>query len=169
MAKNISVSQSAAAGMFVCLYTLFLVAAGSGCRPAPVEPAPVVEESANVAATRVYVDATLETACGVSDTLDFYPFDAFVWENPNGDVLKNVAHCLAQGRLKGRKVRLVGHHAPDTPDPSKAKFGKSRAAMVREYLLFHGVEPSSAVVQPAASVRGADTPDGRRVDLELIP
>lgn len=147
-----------------------LLAPGAGCRPAPVEAAPVMREPAPVAATRVYVDAQLVTGCELSDRREFYAFDAFVWENPNGDALKDLAHCLARGRLKGREVRLIAHHIPGAPDPSETKFGKPRAAMVREYLLFHGVKKEAVVVQPDGETPpGADTPDDRRVDLELIP
>ena len=125
---------------------------------------------APVAATRVYVEAQLVAACEVADTREFYPFDAFVWENPNSDALKDLAHCLARGRSKGRQVRLVGHDTPGALDPYETRFGKSRAAMVREYLLFHGVKPEAVVVRPDdEALPDAHTQDSRRVDLELIP
>lgn len=170
MRENDAATRTTTFAPLARLLSLALVASGAGCRPAPVEKAPVVERPAPVAATRVYVEAQLVTGCEVSDRSEFYPFDAFVWENPNGDALKDLAHCLARGPFKGRKVRLVEHDTPDASGRYETKYKKSRAAMVREYLVFHGVEPAAVVVQAEdEALPTASSPDGRRVELELIP
>jgi peptidoglycan-associated lipoprotein len=140
--------------------------------PAQAEmPAPV-EHPYHV--TGVSLDPQLMSSCKIAGVQTFFTFDSEEVDPPKDTVLYQVAQCLTDGPLKGRKVRVVGHTDPRGSDRYNDELGRSRAESVREYLVFHGVGPDTVEFLSMGEA-GADEsspaewPYDRRVDIHLAP
>jgi outer membrane protein OmpA-like peptidoglycan-associated protein len=164
------------------LLTSLIVALAAGCSRSKAdradasrdpEPAAKSGERAHTV-TGVRVDPELRTACGLAEVETFFEYDSTELDPPQDTALYRLAHCLADGKAKGRHVRVVGHTDPTGSDRYNDELGKSRAQAVREYLVLHGVaheqiETLSMGEAGADEKSPAEWPYDRRVDIRLAP
>lgn len=152
-----------------CLAAVILGLACSSATPPPGRPPPRPSRQSII---EVRVDPGLLSGCELPAARTRLPYDPAVLEPPRSDVLKDVAHCLARGRLAGRGICVVGHIDPRRPARYVAARGQSSAETLGEYLVFHGVDRAAIEIQ-ASGDGEADAPivagvtGHRRVELHL--
>lgn len=167
----------------VLFTTLVAAALAVGCSrssadraPASPEPEPTATPAASTerphTVSGIYLDPELKSGCGIDEVQTYFEFDSADVDPPEGTILYQVAKCLESGAFKGQKVRIVGHADPRGGDTYNDELGKSRAAAVREYLVFHGVK-HEAIEMLSMGEAGADEKSpaewsyDRRVDIRL--
>ncbi|HEY8074161.1 MAG TPA: OmpA family protein [Labilithrix sp.] len=101
-----------------------------------------------------------------------FDFDEAALLPEDRDVLEQVARCVTQGPMKGRKLLLVGRADPRGETEYNMVLGQNRADTVRDYLLHLGVayEKLGGTTRGELDAEGKDE-DGwkrdRRVDILL--
>src|SRR5689334_11010192 len=101
------------------LFSSFLaVALAAGCsrtspdRAAPAhepEPAATTRSEPAFTTTGVYLDPRVTETCKIVGAETFFEYNSADLELPDDTALYQVAECLANGPLRGHKVRVVGH------------------------------------------------------------
>lgn len=166
----------------VLFSALFALALAEGCSRSSADRASREPETSEAAATPtaghtvtgVSLDAELRSGCGIKGVQTFFEYDSTDVDPPEDTVLYQLAHCLAEGPLQGRKVRVLGHTDPRGSDRYNDELGKSRAQAVREYLVNHGVDHRSIEMLSmgeamADQANPAEWPFDRRVTIRLMP
>jgi len=102
-----------------------------------------------------------------------FDFDRSAVRPEDGAVLAQVARCVTVGRLKGRRLRLVGHADPRGESEYNFALGENRAESVRTYLNALGVDPIFVTATSRGKLDAVGTDEAtwqtdRRVDLDLL-
>ncbi|MBL9101166.1 MAG: hypothetical protein JNL82_09420 [Myxococcales bacterium] len=156
----------------VGLVVAALLAGCSGGPPPaspPTEPAP---RSGRL--TRVRFDRGLASACDAADAEAGFTVDIGFIRPPEGAPLTRLARCLADGPLKGRRIRLVERTTLPWPGRDGARVDALHAFAVRDHLVFHGVARDAVdVVSEPLPVTGGSSVErasyAPRVDVGLLP
>lgn len=125
--------------------------------------------------TGVAFDPTIASACGIAlPPTTYFEFDSAALGPDDNVNLRDLAACVSNGPLYGRRIELVGHTDPRGTDEYNQRLGRSRAESVREYMVSIGVAPTHVVVtsmgeQQADTDDITDWPHERRVDVRLLP
>ncbi len=101
-----------------------------------------------------------------------FDFDSSDLTPADRDVLAQVARCLIEGPLKGRRVDLVGRADPRGETEYNMGLGGERSAAVEQYLTALGVDPDqmSTTSRGELDAKGSDEESwqaDRRVDMRL--
>jgi peptidoglycan-associated lipoprotein len=168
--------------LFTALFALTLAegCSRSSADRAPATREPEASEAASDTSGRAYtvtgvsLDPDLRSGCGIKGVQTFFEYDSTDVEPPEDTVLYQLAHCLSEGPLQGRKVRVVGHTDPRGSDRYNDELGKSRAQAVREYLVNHGVDHTAIEMLSMGEAMAdegnpAEWPFDRRVSIRLMP
>jgi len=121
--------------------------------------------------TGVDIDRSLVDACGIKATNAFFPFDSFDLRPTAYPLMNEVASCVTEGALAGRKLQVTGHADPRGSDEYNQKLGKDRAQSVADFLVSVGVHKDRIEVisrgEEGVSSDPHDWPRERRVDIRL--
>lgn len=117
----------------------------------------------------VYLDPALTAICELDGIDELVELDAESRSAATDEVLGDVARCVKDGALQGRRIELVGH-APRN-DEFVRSFGKSRAETVKEILLQDGLKQDDLVTHTSDPEDDPDAasawPTTRRVDVRV--
>lgn len=80
--------------------------------------------------------------------------------------LEVIAHCLSQGPLRGRRVRLIAYGSGRSSS-TQLKSSLLRGETVQRYLVGNGVAEKNVIVETALPPTGGAAPAD--VDLQLYP
>ncbi len=88
------------------------------------------------------------------------------------EVLGQIAKCLTNGPLKGRRIQLVGRADPRGEEEYNMSLGERRAASVKEYLTGLGVANDNVALTSRGELDATGTDElgwqrDRRVDVNL--
>lgn len=88
------------------------------------------------------------------------------------EVLGQIAKCLTNGPLKGRRIQLVGRADPRGEEEYNMSLGERRAASVKEYLAGLGVSNDSVALTSRGELDATGIDEegwrrDRRVDVNL--
>jgi peptidoglycan-associated lipoprotein len=164
----------------------FLFACG-GDPPKPKAPqvkasepskAPVTKEAvdeqvrASPTVSAATIDPAISKACGLSAIEAYFAFDSVQVRVEDGRTLEKVALCFAEGPLKGRTLRVVGHTDSRGADEYNMVLGLSRADTIGNFVKTHGlpgkqVQTTSRGKLDAQGSDDASWAKDRRVDLLL--
>jgi peptidoglycan-associated lipoprotein len=103
-----------------------------------------------------------------------FDYDQFQLLPEDRDLLEQVAQCLTQGPLKGRKVELIGRADPRGTEEYNLGLGTRRASTVGDYLRRLGVSSNQLSLTTRGDLDATGRDDSgwhqdRRVDLQLRP
>lgn len=124
------------------------------------------------------VSNAIARACGIASRADGKPvapsfeYDSAALAEEDRALLAQVAKCLTEGALKGRKVNLVGRADPRGEGEYNMTLGGSRADTVKRYMVDLGVGRdrmlgTSRGEMDATGTNEAGWARDRRVDVEL--
>lgn len=122
----------------------------------------------------VVIDDRVLAACGLPSNGDapHFAFDSADLAPSGRDALDQLARCMLEGALKGKRLRLVGRTDPRGEDEYNMALGGQRAETVARYLHERGV-PDERLVRTSRGKLDAQGNDestwalDRRVDVEL--
>lgn len=101
----------------------------------------------------------------------YFEFDSAEASGADQPTMKTLATCMAEGPLKGKTIRLIGHTDPRGTEGYNEKLGLERAERVKQYLVNHGIEGKRVMVESAgedeARPTRKDWPKDRRVEIEI--
>jgi outer membrane protein OmpA-like peptidoglycan-associated protein len=117
--------------------------------------------------TRVAVEDSITRACDIEASRTYFELDP-VALSTHDEALERVADCLANGKLKGRRVRLIGYSALQATG-QYTKEGKKRADSVASFLEERGVEAAKIIETERDQAAAGRSPYSyeRRVDVDL--
>lgn len=143
-------------------------------QPASVETAPIEPAAAS---PQLGVSDDLAKQCELKFSsvpeAPKFDYDNFTLLPQDREVLEQVARCLTEGPLAGRKVDLVGRADPRGTQEYNLGLGTRRASTVKDYLRRLGVGQGqiSTNTRGDLDASGADESswrEDRRVDLKLV-
>ena len=149
--------------------------------PVPVTSAPPAEAPksklpteapASPSASAVRISDEIVRVCGIKAPDAYFAFDSANLRKDDIIALDQVATCFAQGPLKGRTLRVLGHTDPRGSSEYNMTLGQSRADSVAGYVTNKGLDKSKVQSSSRGSMdaEGSDEPSwakDRRVDLLL--
>ncbi|MCA9515040.1 MAG: OmpA family protein [Myxococcales bacterium] len=121
--------------------------------------------------THVLVDPSVRDACGVHEANAAFELDTAKISDTANRNLGDLADCLKNGALRGRRVELVAYADPRSAAEYDTSMAAERAQAVAAELSRHGVESGCVQVQ-AIDPRLEDIQPGaltiaHRVDVRL--
>ncbi len=123
-------------------------------------------------AARVYIDAKILAACGLTLPQAYFSFDSAKLGTDDEQELQAVADCLVSGKLAEASVTLVGHSDPQGSSAYNEDLSEDRAQSVMQFLERAGVGVERMEVMPmgeeVASEDPSEWPADRRVDIRLV-
>lgn len=146
------------------------------------EPAEAPEESADTDGSEkagddprqsdVNISDEIKTACGLSEPEAHFAYNSAKLNAEDKAIMKKLADCFTDGKLKGRTMRLVGHADPRGEPEYNVVLGGRRAdnvaAAVREAgLPAAQVTTTSRGEMDATGTDEASWAKDRRVDIHL--
>ena len=136
--------------LFSCAAALALGAVGCGGDKYPPPQAPaaatVTQTSTDTAKRKSDQDVNLSTdvrqICNIDDSEKSpkFDFDSTSLSSADREVLQQVAKCLTEGALKGKKVQLVGRADNRGEQEYNMGLGGSRATAAKQYLTTLGID-----------------------------
>lgn len=130
----------------ICVATLVTVGCGSDATPAPKaanEPSrelaqPSKAEDKGTSGV-VSVSDDIKAACGLSDDEAYFAFNSANVRTQDKQVLNKLATCFTTGKMKGRRMQLVGHADPRGDDSYNLALGGKRADSVKSIIVTNGM------------------------------
>lgn len=124
------------------------------------------------------VSDAISRACGIPARADgrsqapSFDFDSAALAEEDRELLGQIAKCLTEGALRGKRVKLVGRADPRGEHEYNMTLGESRADAVFRYMVDLGVAKAQmrATSRGELDAKGTDEStwaDDRRVDVEL--
>ena len=124
------------------------------------------------------VSNAIAKACGITARADgksvapSFEYDSAALAEEDRTLLAQVAKCLTEGALKGRKVNLVGRADPRGEPEYNMTLGGSRADTVKRYMVDLGVGRERMLGTSRGEMDATGTNESgwahdRRVDVEL--
>ena len=162
-----------------------LVACGSDPKKPPppppgnTEPAAAAPEPAgdqkpgdDPSKSQINISDEIRKACGIGDAEAYFDFDSANIKQSDHDVLGKLARCFAEGPLKGRQMRLVGHADPRGEPEYNMVLGGKRADNVKGFIIEKGLPEPQVSTTSRGEMDATGTDDAtwskdRRVDVVL--
>jgi peptidoglycan-associated lipoprotein len=122
--------------------------------------------------SQIRISDEIKRACGISDAEAYFAFDSANVRPSDKAVLQKLAKCFADGPLKGRQMRLVGHADPRGESEYNMVLGGKRADNVKGFLTNEGlpdgqVQTTSRGELDAVGTDESSWSEDRRVDVVL--
>jgi len=135
-------------------------------------PAPASQPAESSTLSEVNIDASIMSACGISQPKAFFQYDSAAVKPGDTDTLDQVAACFSTGPLQGRSAVIVGRADPRGTEEYNKELGFSRAASVASYLAGRGMGSGQMnLVSRGEEGAHGNGPEGwardRRVDIRL--
>jgi peptidoglycan-associated lipoprotein len=123
-------------------------------------------------ACRIMFDASAGQALDVNEAPKF-DFDQNALTDGDQTVLAQVARCITDGPLKGRRIKLVGRADPRGEVEYNMVLGARRADSAERFLIQHGVDGRRMTETSRGKLDATGSDDSgwardRRVDVDLI-
>ena len=171
--------------MYWLLGSITLAACGSDPTPPPAapqgntappmataEPATNPKPDDDPTKSQIRISDEIKRACGISDAEAYFAFDSANVRPSDKAVLQKLSKCFADGPLKGRQMRLVGHADPRGESEYNMVLGGKRADNVKNYLTQEGLPDGQVSTTSRGELDAVGTDESswsedRRVDVVL--
>jgi peptidoglycan-associated lipoprotein len=168
---------------FACPAMIALVACGGSKAPEAASPVGSTQGGSSAASTKetpaqaatsgnVQIAQEILSACGISASDAFFPFDSSRLDKKDIKPLNDVVTCFTTGPMKGRSLKLVGRADPRGTSGYNLTLGQARADSVQKYVTDRGVAAGNAQSTSRGAMDATGTDEtgwarDRRVDIML--
>ena len=116
----------------------------------------------------VFIDPTLEDACGIESPKLYFDVDSAEVMNKGDRMMKMLASCLNDHPLEGDPVEITGYADPRGPETYNRALGLERANAVAEVLIDAGVESERIDTYSWGEAKASDEPEDWSTDRKVV-
>lgn len=129
---------------------------------------PVVEAPVVYTSVEVFIDPTLQAACGVAQPKLYFAFDSAEVMDRGDRSMKMLADCLNARPLDGDPVKITGYADPRGTESYNRGLGLDRADAVGQILTANGVAADRIDTYSWGEAKASDNPDDWSTDRKVV-
>lgn len=129
---------------------------------------PVIEAPIVYTSVEVFIDPTLQDACGITQPKLYFNVDSADVMNKGDRAMKMLADCLNERPLDGDPLEITGYADPRGTESYNRELGLDRANAVAQLLTSNGVAADRIDTYSWGEAKASDDPDEWSKDRKVV-
>ena len=129
---------------------------------------PTIEAPVVYTSVEVFIDPTLQDACGIAQPKLYFNVDSADVMNKGDRSMAMLADCLNERPLDGDPVQITGYADPRGTESYNRELGLDRANAVARILMANGVAADRIDTYSWGEAQASDDPDDWSTDRKVV-